>query len=184
MKKIICLSFVLALSVFVVANAKTTATIVSGDKSVVKQATTCSVEFDFTDASLEGKSFDGYMAEKDAKYLEDWKSDMAEAKTQFIKRWNKKNKKGMQLVEGDNAPYKMVVKVRTIDTGNSAMSVIFGGFGGGGANMSGELFIYQDANPVLNVDFNDVNGSSEYTETRRIKSVFSEVVDVVWKKIK
>jgi len=182
MKKLICLAFVLCACVMV--NAKTLVTVVNGDKEVVKQeGTTCSLEFDFSSVSLEDKTFSEFMAEKDEQYLKDWQSDMAEAKAQFIKRWNKKNKKGMQLVDTDNAPYKMVIKPRKMDLGSSVMSVFIGAFAGG-ATMSGDLLLYQGDTQLLDVDFNDVKGGSQYTETRRIKSVFSEVVDHVWSVLK
>jgi len=182
MKKNICIALMFVICL--VMNAKTTVTITEGDNSIIKQKTTCVFDIDFTEADIEGVSYNEYMASRDDHFRNAWPQEQQEVKEEFIKQWNKTNKNGMQLVLNGETPNKMLLKFRSVDFGNTAMSAIFGGFAGGGANGSGELLIYQNDNIMLAVDFLDVNGPAMYTETKRTKALVKNIIKQVYKKIK
>jgi len=180
MKKLLCLSLVLLACV--VANAKTTITVVDGDFTIAKNPeVVASIEVDFSEATVDDKPLNVYFEDKTEKNKADWDEDIEDGRNIFGKKWNKvmKKGKGMQLLNSTEAPYRMVIKVKKLSLGSTAASVIFGNWGGG-ANMSGDILLYDNNNNlVLDVDFFDVSGDSSYTEGGRIYNVFEQTANYV-----
>ena len=57
------------------------------------------------------------------------------------------------------------------------------GFGAGGMKISGTLELYQGNNRVLVIEVKDQTGKSEWTETKRFKSLMQELADDTYKDV-
>lgn len=104
------------------AKKKVNVSVVSGDISVVRQeGKTASLEFNYDDLIIEGKPALEYLSKQSANHLKDWPEDNRKVAAYFLKKWNDKNKDGLQLVENsEGADYKMLIHVTYLDLGSMA----------------------------------------------------------------
>ena len=111
------------------------------------------------------------------RFLEDQKEGI-EA---FMKKWNKKNKKGMKASETGGA-YRLVIKPTELHFGSAALALTIG-FGAGGMKMSGTMELYQGKKRVLVIKVDEQTGKSKMTETQRYRSLMEELADDTYKDI-
>lgn len=179
MKKI----FFLMLSLMMTISMMADSSVKSGDVKVLNDAsTTFSVEFDFTNTYVEGKPYKEYLASRNADWNRDWPNDMKLGISAFIEKWNKKNKKGMQASNSEDAPCKLVIKPTDIYFGSAALAWTIG-FGAGGMKMSGTMELYKGSEKVLTIEVVGQTGKSKATETKRFKSLMEELADDTYKDI-
>lgn len=179
MKKI----FFLLLSVMFTVSVMADNSVKSGDVSVLKDASAAfNVEFDFTNTVVEGKPYNDYLASRNADWNRDWPNDMKSGILFFIKRWNKKNRNGMQATNTEGAPYKLVIKPTDLNFGSAALAWTIG-FGAGGMKMSGTMELYKGTEKVLTIEVVNQTGKSKATETHRFQSLMEELADDTYKDI-
>lgn len=171
MKKII-----LVLLTFVTANhLMADSRVTLGDANILNDASaTFNIVFDFSNTIVEDIPYKEYLASRNADWNRDWPSDQKEGINTFIKKWNKKNKKGMQATNMENAPYTLVIKPTSLHFGSAALSWIIG-FGAGGMKISGTLDLYKGYTKVLSIKVEEQTGKSANTETQRFKSLMGEL---------
>lgn len=150
-----------------------------GDASILEKSDiVASVSFDYSNTLIEDKPAMTYLKEHGDDFVKDWPKDNQALQTIFVKRWNKKNKKGFQVTENDNAVYRMIITVSKLDMGSFGASFAIG-MGAGGAKMSGKVELYKKGvrEPVLILDVDGQTGKSEWTEQQRRTSLYNELAD-------
>lgn len=154
----------------------------SGDVNVLREAGSAfTVEFDFSKTIVEDTPYKKYVAERKEDWRRDWPKDQKAGIEMFIKKWNKKNKKGMHATESDGE-YRLVICPTELHFGSAALAWTIG-FGAGGMKMSGQMVLYKGKQRVLVIDVKDQTGKSYTTETMRFKSLMEELADDTYKDI-
>ena len=172
MKKLILIAATLLLSTF--AFAKDYVFVTSGDVSVLKnKANTVFVQFDYTQALVEGINFFEWQKKRGEEWVRDWPKDEAEINEFFLKYFNKKNKKGMKAISTPElATHKMIITPSQIDMGNTG-GMFVPGFNPktGGAILWGKVEILdnQTGATVLTLGIDEVRGNSGWSESQRLK---------------
>ena len=105
----------------VAANAKDDkVTLTAGDgKAIVKSEKTATLEFDYSNTIAEGKPLKEHLQTRGENFVKDWPELAKSARERFIERFNSKNKKGVQIVEGDKADLKMKITIEKLDFGKT-----------------------------------------------------------------
>ena len=185
MKKMMMMS--LMALVAVAAQAKDDkVTLTSGDGQWLKESDkTTSVVIDYSKTIAEGKPLKEYLKGRGEKNVADWPEVAKVAREHFIELFNKRNKKGVQAVDADKADMQIKVIVEKLDFGSAAMQVVFGGFGSaGGAEISGKMIVTDnDGKTLAAYDLEEVRGRAvtDFTEGRRLGSVFDQIIKMVIK---
>lgn len=160
--------------------------ITSGNGKIMQEAgKTATIDFDYTKTTVEGEPIKQNLKKRGDDVLRDWPKVAEDAKKQFIEQFNKRNKKGLQVVESGKADYKMKFIVKKLDFGSTGVAVVFGGLGSaGGAEVSGTLVVTnKSGNKVVEYDVHEVrgNGSTDFTEGKRLGTCYQNVVKMVLK---
>lgn len=173
MKKIVLVLLTLVTANHLMADNRVT----SGDANILNDASAAfNIVFDFSNTIVEDVPYKEYLASRNADWNRDWPSDQKEGINSFIKKWNKKNKKGLQATTMESAPYTLVIKPTSIHFGSAALSWVIG-FGAGGMKMSGTLDLYKGDSKVLSIAVEEQTGKSANTETQRFKSLMEELAE-------
>ena len=163
-----------ALLVSAMAFAKDYLYPVSGSISVLKnKANTLYVQFDYTQATVEGINFFEWQKARGEEWVRDWPYEEAGIRDYFIKYFNKKNKKGAAIVSDPSlATHKMIITPSMIDMGNTGGAFV-PGFNpkSGGAVLWGtvEILDNRTGETVLVLKMDEIRGNSGYSETIRLK---------------
>lgn len=161
-------------------------TLTSGDGQWLKESDkTTSVVIDYSKTIAEGKPLKEYLKSRGEKNVADWPEVAKIARERFIELFNKRNKKGVQAVDADKADMQIKVIVEKLDFGSAAMQAVFGGFGSaGGAEISGKMIVTDKGGKTLAAyELVEVRGRAvtDYTEGRRLGSVFDQIIKMVIK---
>lgn len=161
-------------------------TLTSGDGQWLKESDkTTSVVIDYSKTIAEGKPLKEYLKSRGDKNVADWPEVAKIARERFIELFNKRNKKGVQAVDADKADMQIKVIVEKLDFGSAAMQAVFGGFGSaGGAEISGKMIVTDKGGKTLAAyELVEVRGRAvtDYTEGRRLGSVFDQIIKMVIK---
>jgi len=161
-------------------------TLTTGDGQWLKDSgKTATVEMDYSKTYAEGKPLKEHLKSRGADVLADWPKVADAARTRFIEQFNKRNKKGLQIVESGKADIKIKVIVEKLHFGNTAASVVFGGLGSaGGAEITGKMIVTDKAGKKLaSYDIFEVRGrgANDFTEGKRLGSVYDQIIKMVIK---
>lgn len=187
MKRMMMLALT-AMFVVLAANAKDDkVTLTSGDgKMLIESSKKATIDFDYSKTIAEDKPIKQYLKERGAEVERGWPEVAKAAKTRFIERFNSKNKKGVQIVEAGAADLKMKVVVEKLHLGSTATAVVFGGLGSaGGAEITGKLIV-TDAKTKKVVAVYEIfevrgNGSTDFTEGKRLGTCYENVAKMILK---
>ena len=153
-----------------------------GNAGVLKEKADAVLEIDYSKTMVEGKTLDEYLNSRGEDFVRDWPSDKERAQQYFVARLNQKSK-GLQIVNGSTAKYKMIIHVDKLDMGNGGASFNpFGGVKAGGCIMSGSIEIVEAAtgNSVCVLEVDEVKGVGHVSETIRIGLMYFQLAtDVV-----
>jgi hypothetical protein len=171
MKKTI-LTLVVALMASVNAMAGSDLKMESGSVKELKGsgATICAV-WDYSKSTIEDKSIKEFLKEKGADWERDYPAEIKRAEENFIERLNDKAKKNFTAVSGNDADYKLVIKVKNFNYGSTGASM-WVGFGAGDARIYGKMELYKkgEAKPLATFDLDGVSGSGGGNEQRRVEA--------------
>lgn len=162
-------------------------TLTSGSGNYLRDADkTATLEIDYSKTIVEGKEkLQAYLKSRGEDHVKDWPKVAEATKKQFVETFNKKNKKGLQIVESGKADYQMKFIVEKLDFGSTGVSVVFGGLGSaGGAEVSGKLIVTdKGGKKVAEYEVFEVrgNGSTDFSETRRLGTCYVNVVKMTLK---
>ena len=147
-------------------------TLQAGTANVIWTLNSAYFETYYSEAKVEGDSWDQWLQKKGDDYVRDWPSDKQKVDTYFMTRFNKKTKKkgGINLQNTNpNDTYRFIIHFSDIDMGSIgggvAASVFLGGFArkSGGVNFkSGYVDVVEAATGkiVCRLSFKDVKGDS------------------------
>lgn len=179
MKKL--LSVVLLLLVAIVAKAGNPISVKAGKPTVFNVAERCVVEVDYSKAKVSDKNLtmDEYLKSRGEDFVRDWPQDKAKALELFIVRFNKKFKKGMQVVaSGDDAKYKMILHVNHLDMGNGGSTFIpMASAKAGGVILDGTLDVIdvKADKYVCRLNIDKCKGIGHVSETTRLGLCYFEL---------
>ena len=162
-------------------------TVISGDGNTLKDgAKTAVIEFDYTKTIAEGTPLKQYLKDRGEDHVADWPEIAQTARNRFVKMFNKKNKKGVQIVDNSKADLKIKVIVNKLDFGQTGVAVVFGGLGSaGGAEISGILVVTdaKSGKKLVEYDLHEIrsNGGADFTEGRRLGTCYENVAKMVVK---
>ena len=187
MKKTVIVCGLLCLLSAVNVFAGNPVSVKSGDISVLKNPSNAILEIDYSNTKVGNETLDEYLKGRGDDFVKDWPRDREVAANYFIGRFNKANKKGMQLIMGaanGSYNYKIVIHVNNLDMGNgSGTFVPYASAKAGGVIMSGTVdIIDMKTNKVvctLNVD--EVKGLSGASETVRLGLMYFELAASICK---
>ncbi len=181
MKKVFL--FVSLIGISLLSFAKDEVNVKSGDpKFLISEASTATVTIDFTNAVVEeGETITEYLNRRGEDWVNDWPQVQQEVKDVFVNVFNKKNKKGMQIVDdGEAVTYYVIIDVSAVDFGNTANAFVknpFGKTSQGGASISGTLSVVDVSTKEVKctMEIDEVIGVATYSETGRLKITFMYV---------
>ena len=150
------------------------------------KATICA-KWDYSNSTIEKKSIEEFLEMKGEEWKRDYSTEIANAELNFISRLRDKASKNVTPVEGDDAEYMIIVKVRNFDYGSTSASVLFG-FGSGDARLWGTMEIYKkgESEPIAIIDIDGAGGSGYGNEKRRVECYreIAELLADIFKKAK
>ena len=160
--------------------------VTSGNAQVMQEAgKTATLEIDYTKTTVEGEPIKQNLKKRGDDFVRDWPKVAETGKNQFVEQFNKRNKKGLQIVGSGKADYKMKLIVKKLDFGSTGASVVFGGLGSaGGAEISGTLVVTdKSGKKVVEYDVHEVrgNGSTDFTEGKRLGTCYMNVAKMILK---
>ena len=159
-------------------------TVASGDASVLKKPSTAILEIDFSDTKIGEETMEEYQQRRGEDFIRDWQEAMASTYITFIKFFNKKLKKGIQLTaEETKVAYKMIIHVNYLNMGDSfSLWIPYSSTKAGGLLMKGTIdIIDMETNNVvciLNVD--GVKGVGVPRVKDRLQSMFNYLADNIY----
>ncbi|MCR5643564.1 MAG: hypothetical protein K6G32_09560 [Prevotella sp.] len=159
--------------------------VISGDGKVLTESgKTATLEFDYTNTVVEkGDKLMDYLKKRGEEFVKDWPEMAASARNRFIEAFNKKNKKGVQVVTTDKADLKMKIVIEKLDLGSAAVSVVFGGRAGS-AEITGKLIVSDNGgNKLAEYELFEIrgNGSYDFTEEKRLGTCYENVAKMIVK---
>jgi len=161
--------------------------VISGDgKVLAEKGKTATLEFDYKNATVEkGDKLMDYLKKRGEQNVKDWPEVEASACNRFINAFNKKSKKGVQIVKTDKADLKMKIIIEEIDFGSTGVAVVFGGLGSaGGAEITGKLIVTDNGgNKLAEYELYQIRGggSYDYTEAKRLGSCYENLAKMIVK---
>jgi hypothetical protein len=163
-------------------------TVESGNISVLKSPSKALLEIDYSAAKVGEKTFDEYLKGRGDDFVRDWPEDSKKAATNFATRFNKKNKKGAQILfplteDVADAAYKLVIRVESLDMGNASGINPFASIDAGGVIMSGAVDIVdvKTNEVVCTLKVNEVKGIGHVSETVRLGMMYFELATLICK---
>lgn len=164
-------------------------TLQAGTANVIWTLNSAYFETYYSEAKVEGDSWDQWLQKKGADYVRDWPSDKQKVDTYFMTRFNKKTKKkgGINLQNTNpNDTYRFVIHFSDIDMGSIGggvvASVFLGGFAkkSGGVNFkTGYVDIVEAATGkvVCRLSFRDVKGDSGLNMSAQLMLALEDLHD-------
>ena len=184
MKRILLmLSFVMCCVVSLFAKADVT--LKSGSLSNLKTSKAkVFVVWDYSHATLEGKSVKAFLKEKGPDWERDYKSEIERSEANFMERFNDKTKSVTITDKKSEADYTIVIEVKDFHYRSTGVSVLIG-FGAGDARMSALMNFYEKngKQPFAIIDVDGVAGAGYGNEKRRVET-YRELAEQVVKLIK
>ena len=164
-------------------------TLQAGTANVIWTLNSAYFETYYSEAKVEGDSWDQWLQKKGDDYVRDWPSDKQKVDTYFMTRFNKKTKKkgGINLQNTNpNDTYRFIIHFSDIDMGSIGggvvASVFLGGFAkkSGGVNFkTGYVDVVEAATGkvVCRLSFRDVKGDSGLNMSSQLMFALEDLHD-------
>lgn len=166
-------------------------TLQAGTANVIWTLNSAYLETYYSEAKVEGLTWDQWLQKKGDDFVRDWPSDKQKVDIYFMTRFNKKTKKkgGLNLQNTNpNDPYRFRIHFNDIDMGSIGggvvASVFLGGFAkkSGGVNFkSGYIDIVEAATGkvVCRLSFKDVKGDSGLSVSAQLILALEDLHDEI-----
>lgn len=184
MKKLFTL--VLMLTSVLLAQARNTVELRSGNPNVLLQSGTASFEVDWDNAHVtnwDNLVWPQYLQKRGDDFVRDWPQDRIKAESYFTIRFNKKSNYWRLESQNTSAQFRMILRITTIDVGNGGANFSpFSSVKAGGVIINGVIELRDAAGTLLCVlSVNDVKGVGHMSETTRygmsLFALANEVLD-------
>jgi len=180
-------SFMTALLATVACYAGGEVVVKSGNLAIFNTQEKVELEIDYSVAKVNGTTLDEYLKSRGEDFVKDWPDDAKKARKYFVLRFNKKNKKGLQITETGTSKYKMVFQVKVLDMGNGGSAFVpFASAKAGGVIVSGlvEIVNKETNKSVCCLEVDDVKGVGHPSETVRLGMAYFELASKIIKEAK
>lgn len=164
----------------------------AGSANVIWTLTSAYLDLDFSEAQVEGKTWDQWLQSKGDDFVRDWPSDKQKIGSYFLARFNKKTKKKgglqLQLTDPDDR-YTFIVHPTDIDMGSIGGGVVAGAFLGVFAKKSGgavlkdgyiDIVDRTEGKVVCRLSIKDVRGDSGLSVNSQLIFVFEDLYDEIF----
>lgn len=169
MKKFI-LALVALFAMVNVASAKDDVFVTSGSLVELKaNNVNVFVEWDYSNATLEGKKVADFLAEKGPDWQNSYESELKRAEIVFATQLNKKSKTVTVVDDRNSADYVMTIKMGDFYYGSTGLSIVVG-MGAGSAHMHADIVVSKGGAAVAEVKCDGVPGNGYGNEVRRTTS--------------
>lgn len=179
------LSIVMLLLSVVGIYADNPVTVKAGNPVVFNEASQALVVVDYSKTMVKDQTLDAYLKSRGEDFVRDWPQDQDKALEYFVVRFNKKNKKGMQIGRHlTDAKYKMIIYVDYMDMGNGGSSFNpFASVKAGGVIMKGrcDVIDMKAGQYVCRMAFDEVKGLGHPSETVRLGMTYFELASNIFK---
>lgn len=179
------LSIVMLLLSVVEIYAGNPVTVKAGNPVVFNETSQALVVVDYSKTMVKDQTLDAYLKSRGEDFVRDWPQDQDKALEYFVVRFNKKNKKGMQIGRHlTDAKYKMVIYVDYMDMGNGGSSFNpFASVKAGGVIMKGrcDVIDVKAGQYVCRMVFDEVKGLGHPSETVRLGMTYFELASNIFK---
>ena len=179
------LSIVMLLLSVVGIYAGNPVTVKAGNPVVFNEGSQALVVVDYSKTMVKDQTLDAYLKSRGEDFVRDWPEDQDKALEYFVVRFNKKNKKGMQIGRHlTDAKYKMVIYVDYMDMGNGGSSFNpFASVKAGGVIMKGrcDVIDVKAGQYVCRMEFDEVKGLGHPSETVRLGMTYFELASNIFK---
>lgn len=179
------LSIVMLLLSVVGIYAGNPVTVKAGNPVVFNETSQALVVVDYSKTMVKDQTLDAYLKSRGEDFVRDWPQDQDKALEYFVVRFNKKNKKGMQIGRHlTDAKYKMVIYVDYMDMGNGGSSFNpFASVKAGGVIMKGrcDVIDVKAGQYVCRMVFDEVKGVGHPSETVRLGMTYFELASNIFK---
>lgn len=179
------LSIVMLLLSVVGIYAGNPVTVKAGNPVVFNETSQALVVVDYSKTMVKDQTLDAYLKSRGEDFVRDWPQDQDKALEYFVVRFNKKNKKGMQIGRHlTDAKYKMVIYVDYMDMGNGGSSSNpFASVKAGGVIMKGrcDVIDMKAGQYVCRMVFDEVKGLGHPSETVRLGMTYFELASNIFK---
>lgn len=164
----------------------------AGSAKVIWTSASAYLDLDFSEAKVEGKTWDEWLKSKGDDFVRDWPSDKNKVANYFMYRFNKKTKKkgGLRLqVTNPDDTYKLVIHPTDIDMGSIGGGVVAGAFLGAFAKKAGgavlkdgyiDVVNQADGKVVCRLSFKDVKGDSGISVNAQLILLFEDLYDEIF----
>ncbi len=166
-------------------------TLQSGTANVIWTLNSAYFETDWSEAKVEGVSWDQWLESKGPDYVRDWPSDKRKIEEYFLKRFNKKTSKknGLSLqTSNPNDSYSFVIHLLDVDMGSIGGGVVASAFLGSFAKKSGgvnfksgfvDIVEVSTGKVVCRLAFKDVRGDSGLNMSAQLILVLEDLHDEI-----
>lgn len=179
------LSIVMLLLSVVGIYAGNPVTVKAGNPVVFNETSQALVVVDYSKTMVKDQTLDAYLKSRGEDFVRDWPQDQDKALEYFVVRFNKKNKKGMQIGRHlTDVKYKMVIYVDYMDMGNGGSSFNpFASVKAGGVIMKGrcDVIDVKAGQYVCRMVFDEVKGVGHPSETVRLGMTYFELASNIFK---
>jgi len=156
-------------------------TVKSGDVSVIKKISLAHLEINFSDAKVGDETMEEYKKRRGSDFIIEWPEVVKSTHLLFIKFFNNKNKKGLQLTnEAIDVSYKFFINVSYLNMGDSFSNLIpYSSRKAGGTLMNGTIDVIdiKTNEVVLALNVSGIKGKGYLNLNTRIRSVFEYLAD-------
>ena len=166
-------------------------TLQAGTANVIWTLNSAYFETDWSEAKVEGVSWDQWLESKGPDYVRDWPSDKRKIEEYFLKRFNKKTSKknGLSLqTSNPNDSYSFVIHLLDVDMGSIGGGVVASAFLGSFAKKSGgvnfksgfvDIVEVSTGKVVCRLAFKDVRGDSGLNMSAQLILVLEDLHDEI-----
>ncbi len=179
------LTFVVMLVVALGMYADNPVVVTAGNPVVFNEAVQALIEVDYSKTMVKDQTLEEYLKGRGEDFVRDWPSDKEKALEYFTYRFNKKNKKGMQIGKNlTGAKYKMVIYIDWMDMGNGVSGFMpWSGSKAGGVIIKGRCDVIDvpAGQYVCRMTFDEVKGSANPSETTRMGMAYFYLANYIFK---
>lgn len=163
--------------------------LIGGSLSVFHEQENAFLEIDYSNTMVKDQTLSQYLKSRGADFERDWPEDKAKALEYFVVQFNRKNKKGLQVITtpGVKCKYKMVLHVTYLDMGNGASAFMpWSSAKAGGVIMNGIMDVGEMATgkAICRLASEEVKGLGHPSETVRLGMCYFEFAQRVFKEAK
>jgi len=163
-------------------------TLKSGEAGIFGESANALLTFDYSKVAINSWTLEEYIDDEGGEeYKEKWNKWIKAAEKQFVDEFNKRST-GLKVVRSKKiaVDYKMVLRFKSIETGNTAKGFLIPSFSfkqkKGAAEMQGTLEVQDNkGKTVCTLSLRGIYGTSGLNVAVRLASLYKSIPNKLWK---